>query len=376
MNYQAWQVAWGTPRGFFIPERGRFQAMFLVALLFHSFILGTLWKMRAGEKIGHAVELQSVDLIEPEIERAAPSAAEAQPPKSAFEFLKMAIPIFRKPAAPEIRDVSPSIKKDDLKLAEPERLRMEKMAPSQPAAPDINLNKTAASPQIVEIARVPKSQRTDIPVTRDPSIKLEEVGRRAVAVPQTPSISLDRSAARDKVADISAIPSQSLAPRSPQAAERLVERTASASYSKPSAPLGYQPRGGSVSLNTPRDVVRAAAKPVIEAQVPKTKTPDSGLSISKEKVRITGPLSSRKAVKSYVPEYPAWARAKNIEADVAIRFTVSPSGDISGKPVIERTSGYSELDQLCLEILKQWKFSPLAGEQDQWGVITFRFTLD
>ena len=61
---------------------------------------------------------------------------------------------------------------------------------------------------------------------------------------------------------------------------------------------------------------------------------------------------------------------------MAIRFTVSPSGDISGKPGIERTSGYSELDQICLEILKQWKFSPLAGEQDQWGVITFRFTLD
>lgn len=375
MNYQVWQVTWGSPRGFFVPERGRFQSMFLVAILFHTFIFGTAWKMRSGKKIEHAVVLQSVDLIEPEIERDAPPAAEAQPPKSAFEFLKMAIPIFRKPAAPEIRDVTPAVKRDETKIAEPERL-IEKKTPLLQAGPEIKLSKSAASPQIAEIARVPQSQRADIPLVKDPSIKLEEVGRRAVAIPQTPSISLDRDASRGKIADISAIPSQSLAPRSAQPAERLVDRSAPSSYSKPVPMLGYQPREGAVSLDGPRDVARAAAKPVIEAQVPKTKSPDSGLSISKEKVRITGPLSSRKVVKSYVPEYPAWARAKNIEADVAISFTVSPSGGISGKPAIERTSGYSELDQICLEILKQWKFSPLAGEQDQWGVITFRFTLD
>ena len=150
---------------------------------------------------------------------------------------------------------------------------------------------------------------------------------------------------------------------------------------KPSSlPFGYQPRGGgSLSLDQPRDVARPSAKPLAESVIPKPKMEEKGavLSISKEKVKITGPLSYRKVVKSYVPEYPAWARAQNLEAAVSIRFTVSSKGDVLESAVVERTSGYPELDRLCLEALKQWKFSPLPGnDQDQWGVITFRFRLD
>src|SRR3989344_1341877 len=153
--YQSWQIAWGSPRGFFVPERGRFQAMFLVALLFHSLILGTLWKMKADQKIEHIVELQSVDLMEPESEHPA-AAPVVTPPKSAFEFLKMAIPIFNRPAAPEIRDVTPAVKRDEARMAEPERL-IEKKTPLLQAMPAIKLDASAAAPKIAEIARVPQS---------------------------------------------------------------------------------------------------------------------------------------------------------------------------------------------------------------------------
>ncbi len=355
--------------------------MLVIAALFHSMIFGVLWKIHLDQKKAASlapIELQNVDLITPESELPpAPAPVEVQKPKSALEFLKMAIPIFKKPAAPEIREVIPQVRPNEPKIAEPEKL-MEKKYQMDAQAPQIKLDKNAEAPKIADIAKIPQSQRPNVPLARDPSIKLEEVGRRAVQVPQAPSISLDRGAT-EKMADVSAIPRQSLAPRSPQSGERLVER-APASYSKPSsAPLGYQPRGGSaVSLDAPREVVRSQAKPVIEAQAVKPKAQDSGpLTISKEKVKITGPLSSRKVIKSFVPEYPAWARAQNIEADVAIRFNVSSSGDVSGNPVIERTSGYTELDRGALEALKRWKFSPLAGaDQDQWGVITFRFRLD
>ena len=100
------------------------------------------------------------------------------------------------------------------------------------------------------------------------------------------------------------------------------------------------------------------------------------LEISKEKVKITGPLSARKVIQSFVPEYPAWARAKNVEADVAIRFTVSSGGEVRETMTIARTSGYPELDRLAVEALKKWKFSALPGGQDQWGEITFRFLLN
>ena len=376
-SYQIWQVAWGTPRAVFVSEGGRFQAMLLVAVFMHAALLGSLWKYRADKKIVNMVELQNVDLMEPESEAPpAPPPVAVEKPKSALDFLKMAIPSFRKPAVPEIRDITPTIKREDPKLAEPARL-IDKKLQAQAAAPDIKLDKSAAAPKIADIAKIPQAQRPEIPVARDPSIKLEEVGRRAVQAPLAPSISMHKSARSERVADISAIPRQSSAPGAAAPAERLVEKSAPAGYSKPSSlPMGYQTRGGSVSLDAPRDVVRTAAKPAIETPIPKPKSDSGALSISKEKVKITGPLSSRKVVKSYVPQYPDWARAQSIEADVAIRFTVSPAGDISGRPVIERTSGYPEMDKLCLDTLTQWKFTPLSGEQDQWGVITFRFTLD
>ncbi len=377
-NYQVWQTHWGSPSGFFVADRTRFQVMAVMAILIHSMIFGLLWKVHLDQKAKAAervIELQNVDLITPESdEPPAPPPVEVQKPKSAFEFLKMAIPIFHKPAAPEIRDVAPPIKFSEPKIAEPEKLNEKKFLMEQ--APQIKLDKTAEAPKIADLSRIPQ-MKSNVPLARDPSIKLEEVGRRAVQVPITPSISLDRNAANTKMADLSAIPRQSLAPRSPQAGERLMERAPSA-YAKPAAPLGYQPRGGSVSLDTPRDIARASAKPAIETAAARPKAQESAvLSISKEKVKITGPLSSRKVVKSYVPEYPSWARSQNVEADVAIRFTVSPSGEVSGNPVIERTSGHTELDRISIEALKLWRFSPLSGAgSDQWGVITFRFRLD
>ncbi|MBI4218355.1 MAG: energy transducer TonB, partial [Elusimicrobia bacterium] len=78
----------------------------------------------------------------------------------------------------------------------------------------------------------------------------------------------------------------------------------------------------------------------------------------------------------YLPVYPPWARAKNIEASVSIRFTVNPEGDVENALSIEKTSGYPELDRLAMETLKKWKFTALTSEQKQWGTITFKFLLD
>src|SRR5581483_9842163 len=126
-------------------------------------------------------------------------------------------------------------------------------------------------------------------------------------------------------------------------------------------------------------VTRASAKPVLAPVTPApTQKAAAGdtLKISRDKFQISGPLGSRKVLKAFVPQYPAWARAKNIEADVAIRISVAPDGSVRDGAVVDRTSGYTELDKLAIEALKNWKFAPFAGGQDQWGVITFRFLLD
>jgi TonB family protein len=98
----------------------------------------------------------------------------------------------------------------------------------------------------------------------------------------------------------------------------------------------------------------------------------------KKGLEIEGPLAHRKVLYYYVPPFPAWARDQGIlEADVAVRFWVSPEGDVLSDDMrIDQTSGYGDMDRLAMDALKKWKFSPTEGEEKQWGVITFRFVLE
>lgn len=383
-GFSQWQFSWGVPRGLFQESEGRkLEIAFVLAILFHALPFGLLWRNQVIKKAEQVITLQNVDLIEPEIERPVePVVQEVQKPKSAFEFLKMAIPIFRKPAAPDIpREVIPITKSQEPKLMEAEKLIEKKMIAQ--AAPEIKLDsrKDNAPPPLMDLTKLPTQK--SVQMRQDPTLKLEEVGRRAVAPPpiQAPAIAMNRSALKDRPADVSAAPQIARLPTRSGASERLVERTSPTGY-KPAAPLGYDRRGSgsaSVSLDQPKEVVRTAPKPqpVIQ-QVARKPSGDSGkIEISKDKVKITGPLSSRKVVSTAVPDYPAWARARNIEADVAIRFNVSAAGEVRPQTVVERTSGYPELDKLALEAIKKWQFSRLAqGGEDQWGVVTFRFLLE
>lgn len=383
--FSEWQFKWGTPNGLFIESEGRkLEIAFLVALIFHLAPLGYLWHKQVTKKIHDTITLQNVELIEPEVEQPSPPPVAVQKPKSALDFLKMALPIFRKPSpiTTTPREVLITPKIQEPKLAEPDRL-IEKKMPVAPLTPEIKLDaKRIQAPNVIDLAKLPSMLKTAEPRVQEPSLKLEEVGKKAVAIPQTSEISFDKSASRGRAVDISATPKISQLPQTrQQASEKIVDKTAPAIAYKPqNLPLGYERRGGggSVSLDQPREVVRTIPKPVTPPIITQTKKEASDkIEISKEKVKVTGPLSSRKVVNLVVPKYPAWARARNIEADVAIRFTVSPAGEVRNDAVVQRTSGFTELDKLALEALMKWKFSALSGNgQDQWGVVTFRFLLD
>ena len=64
------------------------------------------------------------------------------------------------------------------------------------------------------------------------------------------------------------------------------------------------------------------------------------------------------------------------EAEVRIKFYVSPAGDVLPDLRVETTSGYGRLDRLALDSLKTWTFEPIGGAGRQWGIITFRFVLE
>lgn len=79
-----------------------------------------------------------------------------------------------------------------------------------------------------------------------------------------------------------------------------------------------------------------------------------------------------------MPKYPEWMKEKGIERDVVVMFRVSPSGYVKDDMSVELTSGYTELDKLVMSTLKQWVFEPLPKnvmQENQWGIVTFRFRL-
>ncbi|TPW19139.1 MAG: hypothetical protein FD126_2989, partial [Elusimicrobia bacterium] len=100
--------------------------------------------------------------------------------------------------------------------------------------------------------------------------------------------------------------------------------------------------------------------------------------VKKNAVEIEGPLSNRRVVARSLPQFPDWAREMGlVEAEVAIKFYVTPEGAVVGDSLrVERTSGYGRLDRLAMDHLKVWKFQPKAISGNEWGVITFRFLLE
>jgi protein TonB len=373
-----WQLLWGSPKRLFFGDGRGMETSLLLALIVHTFLFGYFWQHQQKKLETQAIMLQNVDFMEPEPDRPPPPPVEVQKPKSAMDFLKMALPVFNKPppiAAPkEVEALKP--KAIEPKLAEPDKLVEKKLI--QQMAPELKLDaKNAPELAAADLSKITLT-RSAPKLAQAPALNLEEVGRKAVALPpQTPSISMDRSQTAAQAKDISMIPKQSLVAGN-QSAPQLVEKSF---LSKPSGidsrPLGYERRGGNPSLNMQaREVVRtpqAAVTAVVKKEQPKQEA--AQIKISKEKVKITGPLSARKVLKYVIPEYPEWAKARGIEADVSIRFTVNAIGDVETS-VVETTSGYPQLDRLALDALKLWKYSPLPGQDSQWGVITFRFLMD
>ncbi|MEI7905099.1 MAG: TonB family protein [Candidatus Firestonebacteria bacterium] len=94
-------------------------------------------------------------------------------------------------------------------------------------------------------------------------------------------------------------------------------------------------------------------------------------------LEISGPIASRGILHRFTPGYPDWAKRQGVEGSVQVQMAVNPKGDVKD-PVVIKTCGSKELDQLVIEWLRSWKFDslPLSVNQiDQEGKITFKFNL-
>lgn len=91
---------------------------------------------------------------------------------------------------------------------------------------------------------------------------------------------------------------------------------------------------------------------------------------------IEGQLAGRAVRKQVFPEYPKWAREQGVEGSVQYRLVVLPNGLLKNPLILEKTSGYRELDRIVYEALLQWEFEPLPPDVspvEQSGTILFLF---
>jgi len=82
-------------------------------------------------------------------------------------------------------------------------------------------------------------------------------------------------------------------------------------------------------------------------------------------------------IQRVVPHYPHASVLHKEEGTVALRALVDGGGRVSDVQV-ERTSGFSRLDDAAMHAVRQWVFAPAAlrpGSSGTWGRLELRFTL-
>jgi TonB family protein len=90
---------------------------------------------------------------------------------------------------------------------------------------------------------------------------------------------------------------------------------------------------------------------------------------------VDGPVGNRRLIHRAIPVSPDWVGTRGLDLTVTVRFQVMPSGKVKTGAVIQKTSGFPEIDQLALQAIRQWRFDAAAkAGSDVWGRVTFHFT--
>lgn len=321
------------------------------------------------------VVLSNVDLIMQEKEQQARA-----PQNKTLNFLKLALPVIPKIAAPEL----PKVPTLDIKTPDRHRPAMDLPKSLAERSGRVNQAQRLEMDAGGRVTGAVKDAALDLQPSRGaqamaPRIELEEVGaRKAPSLPQGLKFEDAGPAVR---------------PQTMQELNVAVDRARRAA----SGPQALDERSGAVEAARREPAVAAAPQRLTEARGaavqlasrPQPAITAASLSLHRNealrsaeeaprRMEITGPLSNRKVLRYYAPPFPAWARDRGIlEAAVSLKFYVDNSGRVLDSVSVERTSGYGALDRLAADAIKRWAFEPLPGPASrQWGVITFRFLAD
>ena len=89
---------------------------------------------------------------------------------------------------------------------------------------------------------------------------------------------------------------------------------------------------------------------------------------------LDGPVGDRRVIERVLPQSPDWVGARGLDLMVTIRFQVLPDGRVKPGAVIEKTSGFPEIDRRALKAIRQWIFEAAPADAPQtWGRVVLRF---
>jgi TonB family protein len=300
------------------------------------------------------------------------------PPKI-MDFLKLALPAVPKVALQQMQiklPEAPKIKIAEAKLDD----RGRKLELAKVEALDLNK-------QRLNLASVDEKIETHKTLDLAKAPMLEEVGTRRVKnLPQALKMEDERrQAVAMKTFEMAGIPTQGHAAAVTQMAAIQDAAGAAESHSALMDQIRSHLPTATAPLDRPLEVRQGTEGPpeirkTFNLKLPPLEKP-SGQAPPEEKkkaMEITGPLADRKLVSYQIPTLPDWAKQTFVvEADVALKFWVSPAGDVlADLTSVASTSGSGQLDRFAEDCISQWKFEPIASEQKQWGIITFRFVLE
>lgn len=348
------------------------------AALFHGllFFLYLNFVLLAPET--RNIVISNVDLLLQEKEARVPKA----PGNKTLDFLKLALPkipkieVVQAPRLPSIEIKAPEARRKNFDL--PQKLIERSGRVQAQERLEMDTAKRAVSAINADLGI--KAERATAALS--PKIELEEVGaKRAPTLPEnlrfdenarsyTPQTMQELNIAVDRARKVSALP------------QGLSEKRGGVDAIRESVRIvPAMPERLAEARNAPAESLASGlrAKPVISAAgLGGLKSASMKQAEETKKVEIEGPLSKRKVLKYYVPDFPPWARDRGLlEASVSVKFYVDNTGRVLDSALVEKTSGYGALDRLAVDAIKRWRFEPVAGAASrQWGIITFRFVTD
>ncbi|WP_068324126.1 energy transducer TonB [Polynucleobacter yangtzensis] len=113
----------------------------------------------------------------------------------------------------------------------------------------------------------------------------------------------------------------------------------------------------SVHVRPVKDKQLEKDKVVKDSELPKERSAESKQDGALASAPVSMPNSEASELNNPKPPYPAISRKLREQGLVVLKACISASGTLDGLEV-RQGSGYSRLDQVALQTVKQWKFIP------------------